>query len=49
MNTMRPNESFCIYNFSTKPLTAGTEYTLRVRYGSASGPIILTAVLNLKK
>ena len=48
-NVMRLNDSFYIYNFSTKPLTAGKDYTLRVRYGSATGPILLTAVLNLKK
>jgi hypothetical protein len=48
-NLMRLNDSFYIYNFATKPLTAGKDYTLRVRYGSATGPILLAAVLNLKK
>ena len=48
-NVMRLNDSFYIYNFATKPLTAGKDYTLRVRYGAANGPVILTAVLNLKK
>lgn len=48
-NVMRFNDSFYIYNFSTKPLSVGKDYTLRVRYGSSTGPLILTAVLQPKK
>ena len=38
-----------IYNFSTKGLSNNSDYTLRVRVGSATGPIIKTAVLRTQK
>lgn len=46
---MRIADGMYIYNFTTKPLTAGKDYTLRVRLGSQSGPILLQAVLQPKK
>jgi hypothetical protein len=46
---MRTADSMYIYNFTTKPLTANKDYTLRVKVGSQSGPVILTAVLQPKK
>ncbi len=46
---MRAADGMYIYNFTTKPLTAGKDYTLRIREGSASGPILLAAVLQPKK
>jgi hypothetical protein len=38
-----------IYNFSTKGLNNTSDYTLRVRLGSAGGPIIKTAVIRTQK
>jgi hypothetical protein len=46
---MRIADGMYIYNFTTKQLTAGKDYTLRVRLDSQSGPIILQAVLQPKK
>ncbi|MEX0865532.1 MAG: hypothetical protein WD269_11790 [Acidimicrobiia bacterium] len=46
---MRVADGMHIYNFTTKPLTAGKDYTLRVRLDSQSGPILLQAVLQPKK
>jgi hypothetical protein len=46
---MRTADGMFIYNFTTKPLVAGNVYTLRVRYGAADGPILLSAVLQPKK
>jgi hypothetical protein len=46
---MRLADGMHIYNFTTKPLTAGQDYTLRIRAGSTSGPIVLSAVLQPKK
>jgi hypothetical protein len=48
-NVMRLADGFYIYNYSTKGLTIGTDYTIRIRVGSATGPIILSAVLQPKK
>jgi len=46
---MRVADSMYIYNLTTKTMTAGKDYTIRVRLGSATGPIILAAVLQPKK
>jgi len=46
---MRVSGSGYIYNLSTKGLTTGQDYTIRIRAGSTSGPIILTAVLRTTK
>jgi hypothetical protein len=46
---MRVSDGFYIYNFSTKPLTTGKDYTLIVRLDTASGPIIQQAVLRTSK
>jgi hypothetical protein len=48
-NQMRLADGFYIYNFTTKPLSAGKDYTLRVRLGSSTGPILIDAVLQPKK
>ena len=46
---MRTADGMYIYNLSTKTLTAGKDYTLRIRPGSTAGPWILQAVLQPKK
>jgi hypothetical protein len=46
---MRVADGMHIYNLSTRGLTANTDYTVRVRLGSTSGPILLAAVLHPKK
>ena len=46
---MRVSSGMYIYNLSTKGLKAGTDYTLRVRVGSSSGPIVLRALFQPKK
>jgi hypothetical protein len=46
---MRVSGNGYIYNFSTKKLTQGKEYTIRIREGSASGPVILRALFQPKK
>jgi hypothetical protein len=38
-----------MYNFSTKTLTQGNLYTIRIREGSTGGPIILKALFQPKK
>jgi hypothetical protein len=38
-----------IYNLSTKTMQQGKEYTIRIREGSAVGPIILRALFQPKK
>jgi hypothetical protein len=43
---MRIADGFYIYNFTTKPLTCNTDYSLRVYMGST---LILDATLSLKK
>jgi hypothetical protein len=48
-NKMRVSSGMYIYNLSTKGLKTGTDYTLRVRLGSNSGPIILKALFQPKK
>jgi hypothetical protein len=50
---MRVADGFYIYNFTTKPLTCNTDYTLRVWVGgngtNNGGTELLDAVLSLKK
>ena len=46
---MRLNGGGYIYNLSTKPLIQGKDYTLRVRLGSTTGPILQSAILQPKK
>jgi hypothetical protein len=46
---MRVNGGGYIFNFSTKPLKAGQDYTIRIRLGSTSGPILLKALFQPKK
>jgi hypothetical protein len=46
---MRVNGGGYIYNFSTKTLTAGQDYTIRIRVGSTTGTIIAKALFQPKK
>jgi hypothetical protein len=46
---MRVNGSGYMYNFSTKVLTQGKDYTIRIRVGSITGPIIARALFQPKK
>jgi hypothetical protein len=46
---MRVADGMYIYNLATKSMTAGKDYTVRIRLGDAAGPIILAAVLQPKK
>ena len=46
---MRVNGGGYIYNFTTKNLTQGQDYTIRIRVGSTTGPIILRALFQPKK
>jgi hypothetical protein len=46
---MRMSGGVYMYNLGTKSLTQATDYTLRVRNGSATGPIIAKALLQPKK
>ncbi len=46
---MRTAGDAYIYNLSTKQMKAGQEYTIRVRVGTTSGPIILRALFQPKK
>jgi hypothetical protein len=46
---MRTSGGGYMYNLSTKSLATGEDYTIRIRLGSPSGPIILTAVLRTYK
>jgi hypothetical protein len=48
---MRVSGGGYIYNLSTKGMGTGTtkEYTIRIRYGDATGPILLRALFQLKK
>ena len=48
-NQMRLSAGMYIYNLATKGMTQGKDYTLRVRSGSSTGPIILRALLQPKK
>jgi len=48
-NQMRIADGGYIYNWSTKPLTIGKDYTLRIRLDDPNGPIILQAVIRPKK
>ena len=46
---MRVNGGGYIYNLSTKSLTQGKDYTIRIRVGAVDGPIILRALFQPKK
>ena len=46
---MRLSGGGYIYNFSTKKMTAGKDYTIRIRDGSTVGPIVLKALFQPKK
>ena len=46
---MRVNGGGYMYNFTTKNLTQGQDYTIRIRVGSTTGPIILRALFQPKK
>ena len=46
---MRVNGGGYIYNFTTKNLNQGQDYTIRIRVGSTTGPIILRALFQPKK
>jgi hypothetical protein len=46
---MRTADGMYIYNLSTRSLTAGKDYTIRIRPNNASAPWILQAVLQPKK
>ena len=48
-NLMRLNGGGYIFNLTTKGLTQGTDYAVRIRSGSSTGPIILQAILQPKK
>ena len=45
---MRVNGGGYIYNFTTKTLTQAQDYTIRIRVGSTTGPIILRALFQPK-
>ncbi len=46
---MRINSGGYIYNLTTKNLQQGKDYTIRIRVGSTSGPIIAKALFQPKK
>lgn len=46
---MRVADGKYIYNLSTKGLTTGSDYTIRIRSGSTTGPIVLRALLSTRK
>jgi hypothetical protein len=46
---MRVSGGGYIYNLSTKSMKVGQEYTIRIRVGSAAGPVILRALFQPKK
>lgn len=46
---MRVADGKYIYNLSTKGLTVGSDYTVRIRSGSTTGPVVLRALLSTKK
>ena len=46
---MRVVDGGYMYNLSTKSLSANSDWTVRVRLGSTTGPIILQAVLYPKR
>ena len=48
-NLMRLNGGGYIFNLTTKGLTQGADYAVRIRTGSSTGPIILQAILQPKK
>ena len=47
---MRNADSMYIYNFNTKTLkTPNVDYTIRIRSGGSTGPVILRALFQPKK
>jgi hypothetical protein len=46
---MRVSDGMYIYNFSTKNLSSGRDYTLRIRLGSTSGVVLVDTVLQPRK
>jgi hypothetical protein len=46
---MRIVDGFYMYNLSTRSLKANTNYTIRIRLNSTTGPVIMQAVLYPKK
>jgi hypothetical protein len=48
-NQMRLSGGMYMYNLSTKPMTQGKDYTIRVRVGSSTGPVIKSALFQPKK
>ena len=46
---MRPNGNGYIFNLSTKSMKVNQEYTIRVRVGTTSGPIVERALFQPKK
>ena len=46
---MRTADSMYIFNLSTKNLSANSDWTIRVRLGSTTGPVLLQAVMYPKK
>jgi hypothetical protein len=46
---MRTADGMYIFNLTTKNLTANTDYAIRIRLGSTTGPVLLQAVLYPKK
>jgi hypothetical protein len=46
---MRISGGMYIYNFNTKLLTQGKDYTIRIREGSSTGVILLRALFQPKK
>jgi hypothetical protein len=46
---MRVVDGMYMFNLTTKGLTANSDYAVRVRLGSTTGPIVLQAVLQPKK
>ncbi len=46
---MRLNGSGYLYNLSTKSLVTGNDYTIQIRSGSVTGPVVLAAVLRTQK
>jgi hypothetical protein len=48
-NQMRLSGSQYMYNLTTKGMQAGKDYTVRVRVGSSTGPVIKSALFQPKK
>jgi hypothetical protein len=48
-NQMRLSGGMYMYNLSTKPMTQGKDYTIRVRVGSSTGTVMKSALFQPKK